>query len=165
MQIKLTAYGLDALQRGFEQAPAMARRELMTSMREAVALLEAAAKGEFPHHTGDTRNSIAGDAYATPMGALGVVGSPSPVAAFVELGTRPHRPPIEPLVQWVADVLGETGPAGRQVAFKIRSKISKRGTEPRKVFELALGRNWGTVSRIFEHGAQRIAANLAAGAA
>lgn len=164
MQMRLTPFGLDALQRGFAQAPALAQRELMTTMRDAVALLASEAKGTFPKHSGLTRNSIEGDAFATPLGVLGVVASPSPVATFVDLGTRPHHPPVEPLVQWVADMLGKTGPDGERIARAIAWKIGKRGTPARHLYRAALDKHWTAITRMFEAAAGRIAAGLGGGA-
>lgn len=175
MKISLTPYGLDALERGFRQAPAVARRELLAAMREATLLLEADVVGRYSEpgpkgakHTGATRASIASDAFATPAGVLGVVGSASPVAAFIELGTRgaPRGwPPLEPLLQWVHDVLGLGGEEAEGAARGIQRKIHARGTPARPFFAQALEKNEAAVGRMFEDAAGRIAAQLTGGAA
>jgi hypothetical protein len=65
----------------------------------------------------------------------------APYAACVELGTRPHYPPIAPLIDWVhrhigsySDVsTGNSGDADRvayAIAKGIQKKIGERGTEP-----------------------------------
>ena len=62
---------------------------------------------------------------------IGVVGSPLQYAAPVELGTRPHRPPIQPLIDWVRGKLHVTDQAqARGMAFAIAKKIERRGTPP-----------------------------------
>lgn len=164
MTPKLTPYGLDSLQRGLQQAPATAKAELLAAATEAVMLLESDVVGTFPHHTGVSRASIAGDAFSTPAGVLGLVGSSNPVVAFVELGTKPHTPPIEPLLQWVGDVLGLSGDEAFAAARGIQRKIRARGTPARKVFEQSLVRNLPRISGIFEAAGGRVAAALEKGA-
>lgn len=90
MQIRLTPYGMDAWTRGLQQAPEMAQREMRKAMAEAVMKLEGDLKkrGHYPYRTGTTQKSIAGVQLFQPVGVLGMVGSPAPVAAFLEYGTR-----------------------------------------------------------------------------
>lgn len=89
MPFQLTPYGLDALRRGFERAPAYARQELLRAATEAVNLLEADVKGPaYPVVTGATRASIGHQVIGQPLGVTGIVGSAAPVAAFIELGTK-----------------------------------------------------------------------------
>lgn len=55
-------------------------------------------------------------------------------AAAVEYGSRPHFPPVEPLVGWVRRNRAKLGVKDkdiRSVAFLIARKISKRGTKAR----------------------------------
>lgn len=160
MRVVLSAFGLYALARGFERVPAIAKEELLVAAKEATLLLEADVVGNYPKHTGLTRASIASDAFATPTGVLGVVGSSAPVAVFLELGTKPHFPPIEPLLAWVRDVLGKSGPAGEAAARGIQRKIGKKGTPAKPLFAQALQRNQATIARMFESAAARIAQRM-----
>lgn len=67
-------------------------------------LLHAALEGEViitqatPVDTGNTRARWT--TIVTSDGAE--VVNDSPVAAYLETGTRPHRPPLWPLIQWIA---------------------------------------------------------------
>lgn len=93
MQFTLTPYGLDAWQRGLRLAPETAKREMLVAVTEATLLLEADLKegppgSHYPYLTGTTMRSITPVAFSTPVGVLGLVGSPSPVAAFLALGTK-----------------------------------------------------------------------------
>lgn len=171
--LKLSTFGIDNLRRGFAEAPEMAKSVLFGAFTGIVAKLEAELKGPeaypadtggFPAHTGTTRNSIRGDVFLQPAGVLGLVASPLPVAAFVELGTRPHVPPVEPLVQWVADRLGVTGPEGESIAWAIRTSIAKRGSRPRLFFSQTLQRNLAFIRKECEDAAAEIARRLVAGA-
>lgn len=89
--MQLTAYGLDAWQRGLKQAPEMAQREMLRAATEAVLVLEADVKtlGHYPRDIGLTQDGIShAVSFHEPAGVLGVVGSASPVASFLEFGTK-----------------------------------------------------------------------------
>jgi hypothetical protein len=52
-------------------------------------------------------------------------GYKSDHAPFVEGGTEPHWPPIEPLKEWAALVLGD-----EDAAYAVQQKIADVGTDP-----------------------------------
>ncbi len=69
-----------------------------------------------------------------------VVQFDAPYAAYVEFGTRPHRPPIDPLISWAtaktrvnpAQTGGEEFQRGiRDIAWSVARKIEREGTSPR----------------------------------
>lgn len=165
MRPKLTPYGLDALHRGMQQAPEVAQRELLAATWEAVKLLESDVVGSFPRASGVTRASVTGDAFAAPLGTVGLVGSANPVVAFVVLGTKPHTPPLEPLLLWVQQVLGKTGEEGFIAARGIQRKIRARGTPAQPIFQMALERHRAAINRMFEAAGGRVAAALQGGKA
>jgi len=66
---------------------------------------------------------ISGDISETPEAV--VFGYRAPYAPFVEFGTDPHYPPIEPLKQWAGIVLGD-----RSAAYAVQEKIGQEGTDP-----------------------------------
>lgn len=160
MDITFTPYGLEALQRGFAQAPEVTRRELLAAMTEATMLLQSDIQGDWPTHTGVSRGSITSDAFSTAVGVIGEVGSAAPVVRFVELGTKPHFPPMEPLIQWVAAKLGKTGPEGEAAARGIQRKIGYRGSKGKFIFSGAMAKRSATVQLIFDRAAGRVALHL-----
>lgn len=163
--LHLTFAGLDSLQRGFVQAPDVTRRELLASMTQGTLLVEREVKDGMPRVTGMTAASVVSDAFATPMGVLGTVGSSQPSATFLELGTKPHMPPVEALIPWVKAVLGVEPKRARSVAFLVARKIARKGTKPKRPFDKAIAATEGQVLRLFEDAAGRVAAHLAGGAA
>lgn len=163
--IPVTANSLDALQRGLRLAPDFTRERLLDAMTEATLLLEREVKDAFPSVSGLTRGSITQDAFSTPAGVLGVVGSPSIAAVAVELGTKPHRPPVEPLIAWVREKLGIAGPEARGVAFRIASKIAREGTKAQRPFGKTWERQAAAVAAIFDDVARQVVDKLAADAA
>jgi hypothetical protein len=60
--------------------------------------------------------------------------------SFVEYGTEPHFPPIEPLVRWAHLKLGLGDKEAKKAAWGIAKTIAKEGTEPRSFFRDALDR-------------------------
>lgn len=155
--------GLDALQRGFAQAPEMTKRELLAAMTQGTLLVEREVKDGMPRVTGMTAASVASDAFATPMGVIGTVGSSQPSATFLELGTKPHMPPVEALIPWVKAVLGVEPKRARSVAFLVARKIARKGTKAQRNFEKAIVATEGQVLRMFEDAAGRVASHLAGG--
>lgn len=72
-----------------------------------------------------------------PKGAILSVDAPH--APFIELGTRPHWPPDEPIREWVLRKgLAEDDEELDQVVFSIRRHIATFGTEPRHFFKKAM---------------------------
>ena len=160
---ELTAPALVALERGFAEAPEYSNQQLIAGMTEATLLLEREVKDGFPAVSGLTRAGIFSDAFSTSAGVLGVVGSNSIAAVAVELGTKPHRPPVEPILMWVNEKLGLRGKEARGVAFAIANKIAAVGTKAQHPFGKATVQQSQAVFSIFEKVAGRIAAHLAAG--
>ncbi len=87
------------------------------------------------------------------MGGWSVgAGSPLIYAVPVELGTKPHMPPLQPLMDWVKLKLGIRDMEEREkVAQKIRWKIYHYGTKGHRMFERALRACRPRIQEIFEH--------------
>lgn len=65
----------------------------------------------------------------------------APHAVYMEEGTRPHFPPIQPLAEWAARKFGlETEREARSVAFAVATKIAADGIAPRRFFRRAMRR-------------------------
>lgn len=159
--IQISAPGLVALQQGFERAPIYTREAMLVAMTEATQFLEREVKDALPAVSGLTRASVTSDAFSTSAGVLGVVGSASVAAAAVELGTRPHMPPVEPLIGWVQEKLGVSAQDARGVAFAVAMKIRRHGTKAQAPFRKTLDRQAAALGRIFEGAAQAVATRLA----
>jgi hypothetical protein len=77
--------------------------------------------------------------------------SDAPHAAFIERGTRPHMPPLAPILAWVKrKKLTGRGKSGKgegrvkalvreiQIARSIQRAIARRGTPPLKILERSI---------------------------
>jgi hypothetical protein len=163
VSIQITAVALAQLQASLQAAPQRTVAVMLAAMTEATLLLQREVQDTMPAVSGITRNSIGQDAFSTPVGALGVVGSNQPSAVFVELGTRPHMPPVEPLVNWVQQRLGVSAQDAQRVAWLVARKIARVGTPKQLVFKKAIDKNAGQVRGIFEAAAQRLAQMMVGG--
>jgi len=53
-------------------------------------------------------------------------------APFVEYGTKPHRPPIEPIYNWVRQKFQTGGEEARGIAWAVWNKIAEKGTPEKR---------------------------------
>lgn len=160
--IQITAPGLAALQRGFEKAPVYTREALLVAMTEATDYLQREVVDAMPSVSGLTRQSVTSDAFSTPAGVLGVVGSASVAAVAVELGSKPHMPPVKALVSWIEETRGLSGKEALSAAWGKAMAIKKYGTKAQHPFRNTLDRQGAALSRIFDGAAQAVASHLAA---
>lgn len=115
-------------------------------------LVEAALEGEViisqatPVDTGNTRQRW--QTIITPDGAE--VVNDSPVAAYLESGTKPHRPPLWPIIEWLARKRGQSIARASRLADlpgelvgaaqKIQARIEAQGTKAHKMIGANLPR-------------------------
>ncbi|HHJ80939.1 MAG TPA: HK97 gp10 family phage protein [Candidatus Tenderia electrophaga] len=154
---------LDAL---WQQAPDITREVLDSVTREASEFLEGETKDLTPIGAsggggGGLRDSIrAQEPEILANNVIGVVGTASPYAIPVELGTKPHFPPIEPLIDWVRAKLDVPERDVSQVAFQIARKISWRGTVAVGMFHRAYSMNEMQVKNKYSNATARIVERL-----
>ncbi len=167
MNLTISISGLDVIARGMRTAPEFTRQVLTATMTEATLLAQREWQENMPRGaSGITAQSITSDVASTPAGVLGIVGSSQASALFVELGTRPHMPPVAAMVPWVKAVLGIADPKEiKRVAFLVARKIARRGTPAQRPMGRAVETTQGQIVAMFEAAAARIANHLAGGAA
>lgn len=164
MQIAIDFSGLQRLQANMQRSPEIVREELLRAITEADLLLAREVAEATPVGAGGASGLKGSEFHVERVAGLGVegfVGSSSDHVVPVELGTRPHFPPITPLVDWVmAKLHVKDEKAARGIAFAIARKISVRGTRGAFMFEKSFARLEAKVRSIFETAQDRIAARL-----
>lgn len=119
----------DAYVKGF-------RRAALRLERYAVEEIDSAE----PHpavDTGELRRSVS--TQFVDDGAIVTVDAPH--APMMEYGTRPFRPPMEPLVEWaLRKGFASTESEARGIAFRVADKIARDGIAPRHYFTKAWAR-------------------------
>jgi hypothetical protein len=173
MELSLHITGLDRLAALWAKAPETGERHLRQAMEEAELLLQREVVDATPTgaHQLLRKSIVAEPVQRLADGLLGVVdvadragkyGSVLDYAVSVELGTKPHMPPLEPLVDWVKAKLGQKGEEARGTAEAIRWKIFHEGTEGAHMFEHTQKKQQGAVQAIFDRAIGDLAAELGA---
>lgn len=147
----------------FAASPQMAQEELLAAMTAVTLHLQREVAERTPTAYGTLRQSVFAEQRIEPDGVLGIVGSAIQYAPYVELGTRPHFPPIEPLKDWVRKkfALAEEEQV-EAAAWSIARKIAARGTLAVGMFHLAASANEAQIEARFVRAGERLAARMAA---
>jgi hypothetical protein len=158
--------GLQDLQSAWAVAPAIVREELEAAMIESDLLIEREVKERTPvgasaGGAGGLKGSIFSQESVGADNVIGVVGTALNYATPVELGTRPHFPPVDALIDWVMVKLQVTEQEARGVAFMIARKIAARGTEGAHMFEQGFAAVEQQVYEIFGRARDRIVMRVA----
>ncbi len=164
-EIRIDFNGLDGLLDLFERYPEATRQVLEETTLEGELLLEREIKERTPTGVGQAgglKGSIAHQQPAWLAGELiGVVGTPLAHALPVELGTKPHFPPVEPLEDWVRAKLDVEDDEVSNVAWLIARKISIRGTEGQHMFERGFEASRDRIDAMFDGVPARILERVA----
>lgn len=164
MEIRVDVANAEAISRAFLQAPAMVLDELELTMENVTLYLMREAQENTPTAAGTLRSgwTTQVDVIAQLDTVFGRVTNPLPYALPVELGTKPHFPPIAPLLNWVEQKLNLYGDEAEGAALGIQRKIGRYGTPGMGMAHYALRDGRSTIAAEFEECAQRITARLAA---
>jgi hypothetical protein len=163
MKVELALKGFDELVEVWSLAPELMQQELTkaawaSSLRVEREVRERTPKGA----NGFLAMSIdAHEPVVIPGGVIGLVGTSLSYAEPVELGTKPHMPPIQPLIEWVEVVLGLEGEAAEQAARSIAWKIAKKGTEGAFMFRDGFAASEDYIKRKFSEAMRNIRNSLA----
>jgi hypothetical protein len=149
LKVKFDFSAMDRLAKKF---PTAVRDAQVSKITEVLMLLERAIKKETPYGAGPIhlRDTIHSKISVAGEKVVGVTGTPLQYGEPVEMGTKPHFPPIGPIQFWVEQKLHIEGKEARGVAFLIARAISKRGTKPHKMFMTGLEENEAMVIRILQ---------------
>ena len=165
MNLSISMGGLQSFAQGLRDSPEYTDRVLQEAMTEATLLVQREWQENLPRVSGLTARSITSDVASTPAGVLGVVSSSQPNALFLELGTRPHMPPVAAIEPWVKAVLGISEPKEvKRVAFLVARKIARHGTPAQRPMERAAQSVEGQITAMFERAAAQVAQHLIGGA-
>lgn len=162
MQIAFDIKAAVAITSAFAQAPEIVLDELETAMGSAVAYLQRETQENTPTAMGSLRQSFIGGVQVMALldSVFGTVSSPLPYALPVEMGTKPHHPPLEPLINWVEVKLGLYGDEAESAARSIQRKIGRFGTPGYGMARFALIDGKDTIAAEFSDAAERIVARV-----
>ena len=168
MEIRIDVANAAQISAALLQSPEIAIDELQTTMGSVTQNL----KRETQEVMAERRVIAAGTlraAWDTDINVnqaagtvIGRVFNPLSYAIPVELGTKPHFPPLAPLVNWAEQKLHLSGEDAVRVARGIQRKIGRRGTEARGMAHTALAGAADNIQAEFAACARRIVARVAA---
>jgi len=122
----------------------------MRAMQTAVLLVERTVKKLTPVNTGALRSSMGHEIRFVGAEFQGVVGTSKAYAPYVELGTRPHWPPVAPIRYWVQRKLKLTGADLERVTFLVRRKIALVGTQGARMFQQAFEQTQAQIIKMWD---------------
>lgn len=162
MKIAFDAAPVSLWRHAFIRAPQLAAEEMHGFMVRSTAHLQAEVQERTPTTHGTLRASIFGEVrpFDDGFGVEGLVGTPLDYAPAVEHGARPHRPPIEPLVDWARQKLALSGTEAEKAAHAIAWKIARRGTEGAHMFRDAFNANQVQLQADFRRSAVRLVTRI-----
>lgn len=167
MNVTLDAGDFAQLADLWRRGPDVTREELLAAMTDADVLLQGELMQQLPAGAGGAaglRGSVFRKEESLADNVIGVVASGKPYAAYVELGTKPHTPPIQPLIDWVEAVLGLRDVEAKGAAFAISRSIGARGTKPNPVWRIVWAQQRDAIRRKFDAAVTRIAGRLGSAA-
>jgi len=156
---EVTIKGLDEQMQKLERFAAVAQPELTQAMHNVLFMVEAGAKQNAPVGvTGELRSGIGSQVtYAAGTDVRGKVGASAPHSAAVELGARPHFPPVANIAYWVDRKLGvQDGFEVYGIALAIARKIARVGQKKHPFLRPALEKNQARILDEFRGAAERV---------
>lgn len=140
--------------------PKIADDELRAAMNASVLQVKGAILPLVPVNQGFLRQGVQTSVIGEMVDLRGRIFDPITYALPVEEGTRPHFPPLAPLMRWAQLKLGVSEKESRSVAFLIARAISRRGTKAVRFFAQAWQATKGQVSERFAKARARIIERL-----
>lgn len=165
MQLTIDLHTAEAITRAFVAAPQIVLQELEAATGSAVAYLKREAADLTPAAAGSLRQawiegvSVEGDA------VIGTLTNPMSYALAVELGSRPHFPPVDAIQNWVELKLGLAGDEAEAAALAIARRIASRGTLAVGMAHRALAQGRDTIAQEYRDAAARIVERMKAAGA
>lgn len=151
----------------WKRAPDIARAELLRTATEIDLLVQGELMQSLPKGAGGLHGAgLVGSVFTRETAladrVIGMVATSQAYADDVEVGTRKHMPPIQPLVDWVEAKLGLHDDEAEGAAWAIAKTIAKRGTRPQPVWQETYKRILPTIQNKLQAALGRIRRRLEA---
>ncbi len=162
IRVEFDASEVAAVAEAWKRAPDIIADELVVGVLEASLYVERQVKERTPTTTNLLRSSIgAREPRRAGDEIIGAVGTSIGYAIPVELGTKPHFPPIQALSDWARLKFGLPPEEAERVGFAVARKIAREGTKGAFMFERGIEASETVVARIIRAATQRAIDKLA----
>lgn len=170
MDLRLDVENAVQITAAFAQAPEIVMEELETAMGSVMQYLQGQTQERTPKDSGLLRSAFTTEVESARGFDLvvGTLTNALPYALPVELGTKPHFPPLAPLADWAlrhieyfSDGSGET-PDPWAIARGIQRKIGRQGSPGYGMARFALLDGRETIAAEFAEAGARITARIEA---
>lgn len=152
VRIYVDATDLERLAAQWDRAPKVFDDSVGGRVGGLMMDISADVKELAPTNQSTLKDSIAHETQVRPgLGVTGIVGTSLSYAIPVELGTRPHIPPIEPILLWVKQKLGLRGREAVRAAHAVKWTIAKRGTLGVGMFHRTFARRRGEIAGVLNY--------------
>jgi hypothetical protein len=140
MDISVDTHAMTELADFWKRAPAIVRAEMKRAVTDIDLLIQGEIQQDLPRGAGGLHGAglvgaVHTEEHVMADNVIGMVATSQPYAEYVETGTKPHAPPIQPLEDWVRAKLGLAGKEATSAAFAIRKTIADEGTQAQPVWQ------------------------------
>ncbi|MFN3987584.1 MAG: hypothetical protein ACK4KV_19005 [Rhodocyclaceae bacterium] len=165
MRIAFEATTVAVWRQAFALAPQAAAEEMQAFLTRSTAHLQAEVQARTPTTHGTLRASVFGEVrmFGGGFGMEGLVATPLAHAPAVEHGTKPHHPPVEPLIDWARQKLALSGTEAERAGRAIAWKIARHGTQGAHMFRDAFNENREQVMADFRRSGMRVVRRIEGG--
>lgn len=135
---------------------------MLEAMKKSTLLVVGTARKEAKSDRGVYRNSITPAVSQNGKRVEGIVGSNLAYAPFAMLDTKPHWPPIAPILAWVRRKRLAKGSGKKRsqeergIAFMIARRISRKGTKGDHALEKGIDQNVNGIVRLLTRAVEKI---------
>jgi len=138
--IRIKVEGLDELISNMGETGSMVKPLVASAINKSVVKIRERAINNAPVAFGGLKGKIRSNV----VDLTGTVWSGEKYGIFVELGTRPHFPPVEKLKPWAALKLGN-----ENLAWAVAKKIAREGTDPQPFMQPAVEESLSDIQNNF----------------
>lgn len=157
MAFNVQVKGLKELQDKFGQSNKIVNGALKQAMDKSTTHLKSEIRKEIVDKGINSQGSLKKSVNVYESKATkGVVGVGEKYGEYVEYGTRPHFPPVEPLERWARLKLGASG-----LGFVIAKKIARVGTKAKPFVQPVYDKNKKNIEKYFEEAIEFVTKELA----
>jgi HK97 gp10 family phage protein len=128
--INIQVKGLDELISNMGEAGASVIPLTRSALNKSALAIKTRAKANVPVAFGKLKGGLS---HTVEDDVRGIVWSKKNYGIFVELGTRPHWAPIEPLKRWAQLKLGNAS-----LGYAVQKKIAMKGTKAQPFMQPAV---------------------------